>query len=88
MGDQTTWGGTLTENVTQAIARDCLAEVLLRAQATGYRTVFHVHDELIVECVEDKLDELLAMMAEPMPWASGLILKGDGFTTADYYRKE
>ncbi|HNW87745.1 MAG TPA: DNA polymerase [Candidatus Limiplasma sp.] len=90
------WGGTLTENVVQAIARDCLAEVLRRIAARmafgpteGIR--FHVHDEVIVEVTAEtadaRLDELLAMMAEPINWAPGLLLKGDGFIT-DYYRKD
>lgn len=90
------WGGTMTENVVQAIARDCLAEVLRRIAdrmpfnaSQGIR--FHVHDEVIVEVGEgeagERLAQLLAIMAEPIPWAPGLLLKGDGFTT-DYYRKD
>jgi len=82
-----TFGGKLVENVVQAIARDCLAEVLLRLDARGYKTVFHVHDEVIVEGPEDKLADILATMAEPIPWAPGLLLKGDGFVS-DYYMKE
>lgn len=83
-----TWGGTLAENVTQAIARDCLAEVLLRLEAARYPVAFHVHDEVIVEYPEDRLDDVLALMAAPIPWAPGLTLRGDGFSTQDYYRKE
>jgi DNA polymerase len=86
--DNSTWGGTLTENVTQAIARDCLAEILLRLDAAGYQTAFHVHDEIIVECEEDRLSAILDMMKEPIPWAPGLILKGDGFSTQNWYRKD
>lgn len=90
------WGGTLTENVVQAIARDCLAEVLRRIDARmafrpseGIR--FHVHDEVIVEVAageaEERLWQLLAMMAEPIPWAPGLNLNAEGFVT-EYYRKD
>lgn len=86
--DGSTWGGTLTENVTQAIARDCLADVLLKLDAAGFQIPFHVHDEVIVEHQENRLGEILAMMADPVPWAPGLLLKGDGFSTASYYRKE
>ncbi len=90
------WGGTLVENVVQAIARDCLAEVLLRIQermpfGPGEGIRFHVHDEVILEVVashaEARLQEMLAMMAEPIPWAPGLVLKGDGFVS-EYYRKD
>ena len=83
-----TFGGKLVENVVQAIARDCLAEVLLKLDAQGYKTVFHVHDEVVVECSNAAaLDLILDIMAKPIPWAPGLLLKGDGFT-CDYYMKE
>lgn len=85
------WGGVLTENVVQAIARDCLAELLLRIEAAGLQVKFHVHDEVIVEAPADRseqaLDWLLNQMATPIPWAPGLKLKGDGFCS-DYYRKD
>lgn len=83
-----TYGGKLSENITQAVARDCLAETLLRVQAAGYQTVFHVHDEVIVEAPEGtQLQPLLDIMATPIPWAPGLLLKGAGFT-CDYYQKD
>ena len=46
---QETYGGKLTENITQAIARDCLARALLALDQRGYHTVMHVHDEAVVE---------------------------------------
>ncbi|MEA4835165.1 MAG: DNA polymerase [Anaeromusa sp.] len=83
-----TYGGKLSENITQAVARDCLAETLLRVQAAGYQTVFHVHDEVIVEAPEGtQLQPLLDIMATPIPWAPGLLLKGAGFS-CDYYQKD
>ena len=83
-----TYGGKLAENITQAVARDCLAETLLRVQAAGYQTVFHVHDEVIVEAPEGtELQPLLDIMATPIPWAPGLLLKGAGFT-CEYYQKD
>lgn len=83
-----TYGGKLTENVVQAIARDCLAETLRRVDAAGLQVVFHVHDEVIVDAPMDaSVDEICAMMAEPIPWAPGLILKGAGFE-GSYYRKD
>ena len=45
-----TYGGKLTENLVQAIARDCLAVTLLRLERAGYPVDFHVHDEAICEC--------------------------------------
>lgn len=83
-----TWGGKIVENITQAIARDGLAETILRLQEKGLTAVFHVHDEVIVEVDQEaQLDEVLAIMAEPLDWAPGLPLKGAGFC-ASYYQKD
>lgn len=78
----------MTENIVQAIARDCLAEVLKRIAFRGLQVVFHVHDEVIIDApVDVTSDEICAWMAEPIPWAPGLILKGAGFESM-YYRKD
>lgn len=83
-----TWGGKLVENVTQALARDCLAETLLRLRAKGLTAVFHVHDEVIVEVdAPEQLQDVLDIMAAPLDWALGLPLKGAGFV-CDYYQKD
>lgn len=83
-----TYGGKMTENIVQAIARDCLAETLRRIDARGLQVVFHVHDEVIIDApMEATVDEVCALMAEPIPWAPGLILKGAGFESS-YYMKD
>ncbi len=82
-----TYGGKLVENVVQAIARDCLAVCLKRLEVLGFKTVMHVHDEVIVEGHPDQLDEVLATMSQPIQWAQGLPLRGEGFTTP-YYLKD
>lgn len=86
-----TWGGKLTENVVQAIARDCLCETLKGCDEIGARTIMHVHDEVICEVPteekETKFKQLLDVMAKPIDWAPGLILVGDGFIS-DYYKKD
>lgn len=85
-GDIETYGGKLTENVVQAIARDCLAEVLLRIEDAGYPVVFHVHDEVVVDYARPVLDELRAIFATPPAWAKDLPLRGDGYSTP-FYKK-
>lgn len=85
-----TYGGKLVENVVQAVARDCLAVAMTRVAAMGYRIVMHVHDEMIVDVSNEDtkaLERINAAMAEPIDWAPGLPLKGDGYETP-FYRKD
>lgn len=83
-----TYGGKMTENIVQAIARDCLAVTLERIAAKGLQVVFHVHDEVIVDApMETTVEEICGLMAEPIPWAPGLVLKGAGFEN-NYYMKD
>ena len=83
-----TYGGKMTENIVQAIARDCLAVTLERIYDRGLQTVFHVHDEVIIDApMETTVEEICDLMAEPVPWAPGLILKGAGFESS-YYMKD
>lgn len=83
-----TYGGKMTENIVQAIARDCLAETLRRIAAKGLQVVFHVHDEVIIDApMEVSVEEVCGLMAEPIPWAPGLVLKGAGFESG-YYMKD
>lgn len=83
-----TYGGKMTENIVQAVARDCLAVTLERIAARHLQVVFHVHDEVIIDApMETTVDEICDLMAEPIPWAPGLILKGAGFESS-YYMKD
>ena len=83
------YGGKIVENIVQGIARDCLAEAMLRIDAQGYRIVGHVHDEVIVEVDADDTEapDIIKSIFDQAPaWAPGLPLRGEGFTT-QYYRK-
>ena len=84
-----TYGGKLTENIIQATARDCLAEVMTKVDKRGLPIVFHVHDEIICQVPDDigALDVIKGIFAEPLPWAPGLPLKGAGYVTP-YYLKD
>ena len=85
-----TYGGKIVENILQATARDCLAEAMTRVAAMGYQIVMHVHDEMIVDVpVEDTeaLARINKAMSDPISWAPGLPLRGDGYETA-FYRKD
>lgn len=85
---QDTYGGKLTENIVQAVARDCLAEAMLRLDKAGYKIVMHVHDEIITEAPEGaNVDDMAAIMGEPVQWAPGLYLKAEGYSTK-FYKKD
>ncbi|MEG1563838.1 MAG: DNA polymerase [Bacteroides sp.] len=84
-----TYGGKLVENVVQAIARDCLAIAIEHLEEAGYDVVFHVHDEVIIDCPTERadLDNVVQIMSRPIPWAPDLPLNADGWV-GDFFRKE
>lgn len=85
-----TYGGSLCENVVQAVARDLLAESLTRLEESGFPVVLHVHDEVLCEipisekenCVE-RLEHLMGIVP---PWAYGLPLKAEGNCDTRYWK--
>ena len=85
------WGGFLTENIVQAIARDLLADSMHALTGADFEIVMHVHDEAIaevpLETAEDDLKLMSTIMSEPNPWADGLPLAADGYITR-FYKKD
>jgi DNA polymerase len=83
-----TYGGKLTENIVQSVARDILGLVILRAEAAGLHIVFHIHDEIIVEAQPGQtLEDVTKIFSNPIEWCKDLPLKGAGYTTP-YYLKD
>ena len=86
-----TYGGRLVENLVQAIARDCLAESLMRLDAEGYKIAMHVHDEVVIDVaandIQQDLEKVSNIMSEPISWAPGLPLTAAGFD-CEYYQKD
>ena len=94
VGEQKKWlrlesyGPKFVENIVQATARDILAEAMLRLNAAGYRIVMHVHDEVVIEAPPDtSLEDIYSIMGQTPTWASGLLLRADGYV-CDYYKKD
>jgi DNA polymerase len=80
-----THGGSLTENITQAVARDVLFDLIMRIEAQKNkpgRLVLHVHDEVVLEVPEkhadQRLADILGMMEIAPSWGTGLIVRGEG----------
>lgn len=92
-----TYGGKLTENITSAICRDLLTLALRRLEASGFRTVMHVHDEVVAEVPllpepgtanpQAWLSRLIEQMCGLPQWAQGIPLRAAGFI-ASYYKKD
>ena len=87
-----TYGGKLTENCVQAIARDCLAGAIERLEAAGFPIVFHVHDEVVIDIKPyaahaDMLEQVVQIMRQPPMWAPDLPLNADGWV-GDFFTKD
>jgi len=78
--EQRTWGGKLAENATQAVARDIMAEAMLRAWRRLQQVpVMTVHDELVypLDAAAKSWTYMENVMLEPPSWAGGLPLAGE-----------
>lgn len=96
-----TFGGRLTENLVQAVARDCLASAMVRLDHAGFEIVAHVHDEVLIKGPAEWWDpaagrpsaagveafrKVRGIMSSDLPWAPGLHLRAAG-GVVDRYRK-
>ena len=87
-----TYGGKITENCVQAIARDCLADAIERLEAAGFPIVFHVHDEVVIDSRpyaenETMLQQVCEIMKRPPAWAPDLPLNAAGWV-GDFFTKD
>jgi DNA polymerase len=83
---ETIWGGTLVENVTQAVARDLMAESMFHIASSGFRILFTVHDELVVEAPRGKKTEadVLQIVRTVPSWAIGCPINAECEKTTRY----
>ncbi|WP_151409026.1 DNA polymerase [Anaerococcus sp. Marseille-P9784] len=81
------YGGKFVENIVQAIARDVLAESMMRLEKRGFNIVMHIHDEVVIESDSSSIEEVNQIMSFVPEWAPGLILDADGFESK-FYKKD
>ena len=81
------YGGKFVENIVQAIARDILAEAMMRLEKKGFNIVMHIHDEVVIESDSSSVEEINEIMSLVPNWAPGLILDADGFES-EIYKKD
>ena len=84
------YGGLLTENASQALARDIFSDILTRLENRGMEIIFHVHDEVVIEVdekdAEETLDLVIEEMRTPPEWLPDIPLDAEG-KVLDKYEK-
>jgi len=85
-----TYGGKLTENLVQAVARDVFADGMLKVNDSVCPVLFTAHDELIGEAPEENAEECLkesiALLRQVPDWAAGLPTNAEGLTSSVYVK--
>ena len=84
------YGGLLTENASQALARDIFSDIIIRLEKRGMGIIFHVHDEVVVEVDENEaegtLELIIQEMRTPPEWIPDIPLDAEG-KILDKYEK-
>jgi len=85
-----TWGGRLTENIVQAVARDVLRHAIVNLERAGYGVVLHVYDEIVAEVPEGwgSVEEFERIMGAMPPWCADWPIKAAGGWRGKRYRKD
>lgn len=72
------WGGSLLENIVQALARIIISRAELRLARAGLKAVLQVHDELVYVVKDEHVDRvkhaLMHALTDPVPWMPRLPL--------------
>tara|TARA_R100001440_G_C2520562_1_gene118817 strand:- start:1755 stop:3545 length:1791 start_codon:yes stop_codon:yes gene_type:complete len=76
------WGGLISENASQALARDIFTDMMLRVSQAGHKIIMHVHDEMVVETdtekAQDSLNEIIGIMSTPPEWIPDIPVSAEG----------
>lgn len=93
-----TYGGRAFENCVQGIARDVMAQAVVKLEAAGYPVVMRVHDEIVCEIpdpgelTQDQEKAYVAafeaIMADLPDWCKGWPIRAAGGWIGHRYRKD
>lgn len=84
------WGGVVAENLSQGLARDIFSDMILRLESAGLTLIFHVHDEVVIECDEadakETLNKTIGIMSTPPEWIPDIPLAAEGQILTHYQK--
>lgn len=87
-GDVSTWGGSLVENATQAVAADIMAHGSHNAERAGYEIATLIHDQALAYHKDGQTSERFVELLTDLPsWADGLPIEAEG-SLVPFYRKD
>lgn len=83
---QSTWGGTLVENATQAMCRDLMVNAMFGLEKANFPVILTVHDEVICEVPigHGSVKEFEAIVKAVPDWASTFPLDAKGWEGPRY----
>jgi DNA polymerase len=84
-----TYGGSLTENIVQAISRDIFVEMMQQMSGSIYKIKMHVHDEVVAEVPEGAGDdaEFKGYLQQSPSWAPDLPIASEVWRGKGYEKR-
>lgn len=81
------YGGRLTENAVQAIARDLFIEKMDLLHSAGLPQLFHSHDENVLEVDQDvKEEDVVEALSVTPDWLEGCPVAAEAFSVERYQK--
>ena len=80
------YGPKFVENIVQAVSRDLLCYAM--QNLSDLQICGHVHDELIIECLENiAVESITSAMGKSPDWMPDILIRADGYET-NFYKKD
>ena len=79
------YGGLWAENATQAVARDLMADGMMRLESAGFPVLLTVHDEVIAQAGPTReVGDFVSTLAAVPGWAAGCPVAAEGWSGIRY----